>query len=211
MIVVFSRPGREAITSATLAALHTHGGADQVARKALFWVGETLPPELPSAWELMHLLRPPAGSVTDFWALLAAFPDEDLCVFEDDVYPCRNAVVYIERWNDPRFTSFFNPRCYALGPRPLPVGVGWDCSQAIKVPRAVAAQLVAADTTRLGPDHDTAIVEALRGGQMFMHRSLVRHVGKLRAATGKPSPVPGASDYVGDDFDALQEGQAAAQ
>lgn len=206
MIVVFSRPGRETITAQTVHALESHGGlhATEAGNRWLFWIGLTPPPRLPIGWQCFALVREPRGSVADFWELLHTFPGEDLSVFEDDVLPCRNAAIYIERWDCATMTTFFNPHGHPVGSRRLSPTTGFVYSQAIKIPRAVAAKLRGADPSKLGVDHDVAIGIALNGEHVFYHRSLVEHVG-LRRVDGKPcAPRPRyAPDYVGSEFDAL--------
>ena len=208
MIVVFSRPGREQMTAATVNALEGTGGASLLPyeAKALFWVGETPPPAVP--WRCVVFPQKPGGSVADFWLLLRTFPDVDLVVFEDDVFPCRNAVPYIDRWVAPTterdvLTSFFNPRGVPVGPRRER-----ECftySQAIKIPRALAAQLRNADTSKTGrADHDNVIGMLLLawGLPVYYHRSLVEHMSMYSVIPRGPRPLT-PKDFVGRDFDAL--------
>lgn len=186
MIVVFSRPGREALTAATLRQLEDHGGGHLIPheKKALFWTGETPPPAaLP--WRAICFPQPPAGNVADFWLLLRTFPDVDLVVLEDDVVACRNALPYMECLETDRLTSFYNPRCFREGLRHLDAS-GFNYCQAIKLPRQLAAMLRKEDPSRpvatgCPPSYDNVIGFFLAEyGQPFLqHRSLVEHTGRV--------------------------------
>lgn len=210
MIVVFSRPGREALTAATVRALEDHGGAHHLPydQKALFWVGETPPPAM-LPWRAICFPQPPGGGPADFWLMLRTVPtDQDLIVFEDDVAPCRNAVRYIaDRWVSPNFTSFFNPRGWPVGLRWLG-DQGFACTQAIKIPAALAQRLASSDpsATHRPPrqDFDLCLSDLLRSWKepVHYHRSIVQHQLGPRA-NGKPRAPLQAADFVGADFDAL--------
>jgi hypothetical protein len=166
-------------------------------------VGESPPP--PSPWRAICFPQTPGGSVADFWLLLRTFQGRDLVVLEDDVFPCRNAVPYMARWDVPRFTSFFNPRGFPVGPRTV-ANECFTYSQAMKIPRALAERLRVADPASTGVhDHDNAIGKLLIGwGEpVYYHRSLVEHLALHsvgRVSGPRPLTPP---DYVGRDFDAL--------
>lgn len=214
MIVVFSRPGREALTAATLGLLEVHGGGHHIPheKKALFWTGETPPPPaLP--WRSICFPQKPAGSVADFWLLLRTFPDVDLVILEDDIQPCANAVRFMDRWADDRVTSFFNGRDHRVGPR---AGSTFALSQAVKIPARLARALRHSDPGMFPRvvDSDLMIAAFLGawGEEIYQHRSIVRHIGKTRANGRRASAPMQPVDYVGDDFDALQGiGQADTQ
>lgn len=200
MILVFSRPGREAMTSATLHALEDHGGGHLLPyeSKALFWVGETPPPAaLP--WRAICFPQAPAGNVADFWLLLRTFPDVDLVVLEDDVKPCRNALPCMARWSSPHLTTFYNPRDFRQGLRHLDAS-GFNYAQAMKLPRELAARLRSEDPTRI-PDHrfyDNVIGAFLTewSEPFVQHRSLVEHMGRVSIA--RPGAIRG---HCAVDFD----------
>jgi hypothetical protein len=210
MIVVFSRPGREELTAETVRALEEHGGGHRLPleSKCLFWVGETPPP--PTPWRALIFPQPPGGSVPDFWRLLRALPDLDLVVLEDDIRPCRNAVPYMEWWPSLLFTSFYNPRGLAVGPRNE--NECFTYSQAIKIPRALAARLRAEDPAQTGRrDHDNAIGMLLLKWRapIYYHRSLVEHVGAPSIIRGSGTRPKAPPDFVGLDYDAWA-GRAAS-
>lgn len=214
MIVVLSCAGREETTAATLHALEVHGGGHFIPpdKKTLFWVGETPPPPaLP--WRAICFPQKRGGAVRDFWLLLRTFPDEDLVVFEDDVYPSANAVPYMDRWVSEHLTSFFNGRNHPLGPRP---GKTFALSQAMKIPARLARALRESDPSMFPQltDHDLAIAAFLHAWdeKVYQHISIVRHVGKVRANGRRASAPMTPADYVGDEYDSLHGvGQDGAQ
>jgi hypothetical protein len=202
MIVVFSRPGREADTAETVAQLESHGGGHALPHdeKTLFWVGESPPPRVP--WRCICFPQRPAGSVADFWLLLRTLRGRALVVLEDDVRACRNALPYMEQWGAPTLSSFYNLRGFAPGPRLLD-SQGFCYSQAIKLPAELVDALADVGPPPNVRDHDIAIGKRIGDTLVWYHRSLVRHVGAVRA-DGRRSPVTkNPADYVGDDFDAL--------
>ncbi len=199
MIVVFSRPGREPLTAATLAALEGHGGGHLLPyeSKTLFWVGETPPPPgLP--WRAICFPQKPGGNVADFWLLLRTFPDVDLVVVEDDVKPCRNALPHMDRCAAEHLTTYYNPRQYREGLRHVDAS-GFSYAQAFKLPRELAARLRAEDPTRI-PDHrfyDNVIGAFLTEWRepFVQHRSLVEHTGRVSIARPGATRVHVAADF----------------
>lgn len=185
LVAVQAIPGREQYTRATVEALHTIGGASELAEpRVLVWTGIAPPPfPLPHGWALVHWQQEPAGHRRDLWRLLQLpAEDEDLIVFEDDVLPCRNAVRYMARWSEDCFTTFCNLRRLGPGPRRIDRNLFWG-TQAWKAPaRLVARFLAAGDTAPKGNHHggDTRIGLLLQqwGEMIWYHRSLVQHVGE---------------------------------
>jgi hypothetical protein len=214
VIVVFSRPGRESLTAATLHDLEVHGGGHYIPheRKALFWTGETPPPSgLP--WRAICFPQAPAGNVPDFWLLLRTFQDVDLCVFEDDVQPCANALPYIEHYPTEHLTTFYNPRQLRQGLQ-LVDGSGFNHAQAIKLPRELAARLRVEDPTTI-PDHrfyDNVIGAFLTAWRepYRQHRSLVEHTGRVSIARPGALRAHAAPDF-DRAFDALLLGRTEGQ
>jgi hypothetical protein len=214
MIVVFARPGRDALTQRTVELLEGPGGGAAVRLKVLWWVGETAPPPLPASWWPEWSRRPPGGPIADFWELLrtAWYFHEDLTVFEDDVIPCRNLIPYVERRPARHFTTYFNPWGRAVGvPELLTDTRGFDCSQAVTIPARLVGQLAAlpdptGGTRKNNKDgHDLALHDWLQrwGERVFWHRSLVQHE-KGPSANGMPRPRwLQDPNFVGTDFDAL--------
>lgn len=212
VVVVFAIPGREETTRATVEALDGLGGGSQLdCEKILFWSGATGPIDVPAGWRAVWRMQDKRGSVaalSDFVAMLDVVGDRDLVFIEDDVMPCKNALRYMVAWDGPHATHFFNPRGVAVGPRQLPP-LGFDFSQALKIPARVVAALRAAPPTSIGPKDgwDLAIGRCLHrlGEPLYQHRSLVQHVGFQSLWTpgnNLAKRMPGR-DWPGADFDAL--------
>jgi len=214
VVVVFAIPGREDVTGATLDALDGPGGASTLTcERLLFWSAPTQPIAVPAGWRAHWHEQAARGSVAamgDFVAMLDVVGDRDLLFFEDDVYPCKNAVPYIARLALPHVVHFFNASSpmHPYGPRKLPPG-GFEFSQALRIPAAVVAALRDTPPTSRGrfDGWDLAIGMCLHrlGLPLYQHRSLVRHVGfhsMWNPGNDIARRLP-ARDYPGDDFDAL--------
>jgi hypothetical protein len=211
-VVVFAVPGREDITSATLAALHGPGGGSKLTcDRILFWTGLADPVAAPPGWITVHNkhgARGSAAAMGDFCKVLDIVGDRDLVFIEDDVLPCRNALPYMAAWSSPYVTHFFNPMGQPLGPRKLPLG-GFEFSQTIKIPARIVAALRADPPRSIGRNDgwDLAVGRqiAKMGEPLYHHRSLVQHVGftsMWNPGNELAKRLP-ARDWPGADFDAL--------
>jgi hypothetical protein len=188
-VVVQAIAGREQITRATCWALDGIGGASKLpAPPVLYWTGADAPAfDLPPGWTLLHDVRAPQGHRRDHWRMLQTVPEgADLVVYEDDVMPCRNAVVYMAAWPQDVFTTFYRApnQAPAGAARLLDPRMGFWGTLAIKIPARLVQRLAAApDSTNAGKlpkeGADTRVGRLLEQWRepVYYHRSLVQHVG----------------------------------
>jgi len=201
-------------TLPTIDELHTIGGAPHLRQPpVLSWTDLEPPPfDLPPRWSLSHWVQPPAGHRRDLWRLFGLVPaGVALIVLEDDVRPCRNALVYMERWQSDHFTTFFNMTRPAMrNGREPPIGLqpidrkwGFWGTQAFKVPASLLRRFVAAGDSDprphlRGDGGDTWMSRLMVqwGEPVHYHRSLVQHVGAVSihnpkaTLTGVRAPAP---------------------
>ena len=224
-IVVLGCPGREELTFQTVALFDGHGGgADLDVPKVLYWNGRTPPPAVPPGWKVEWGRKhdddadgPAKRCRDDVWRMLRWAGDCDLVYLEDDVVPCRNALPFMVRWPIPLFTTFFNIRSLREGPWTIDVSGFWG-TQAVKIPARILSRFQAEGAEKprfahFGQDMVFSDLLTAWKEQIFVHRSIVQHVGEVsifqpRAKlTGARAP---AADFPGVDFDAgqLQIGNA---
>jgi len=211
-VVVLGCPGREDVTARTLADLDGNGGgrALRIGEKWLHWSGATPPPEPPQGWLVEWSHKSRDGARVDTWRMLRWAGDCDLVYIEDDVLPCKNALPYMFRWSLDRFTTFHNLRSLPVGPWMID-GSGFWGTQAVKIPRRLLARLQAegADRPRqphFGQDMVMSDLLAAWGEPIYVHRSLVQHVGAKSIHSPRSKLVGGrapAKDFPGVDFDAM--------
>ena len=216
-VVVLGCPGREETTFSTVAALDGHGGGSNLdGGKFLYWNGETPPPPVPKGWSVEWGRRDegdshrPTRTRVDVWRMLRWAGNCDLVYLEDDVLPCRNALLYMHVWPSEKFTTFFNIRNLPHGPWTID-NAGWWGSQAAKIPARLLSRFQADGAEKTKSLHfgqDMVMSRLLQSWkeQIYVHRSIVQHVGdvsifqpgaKLTAARAP------ARDFVGYDYDAL--------
>lgn len=211
MIAVFSRPGREQLAARTLALLDSQGGAARCpGDRVLWWVGETSPPREPIGWLVEWRRRPLGGPAVDFFEMLRVLSAAatDLTVFEDDIVPCRNLALYVERRPVEWLTSYFNPWRRPVGTHLLSASVGFDCSQAITIPARLVERLAASVDPGPAENHkgqDVVINDWLLawGEPVTWERSLVQHVKGPRSNGEPRARWLSDAQFVGEDFDAL--------
>jgi len=156
---------------------------------------------------------------------------ERLLYFEDDLWPCRNAVARMVAVPVPEGTalvSYHDKRWRSLGrtavgvhvvPAPDVDGKGFWGSQALSIPRRALEYLATRDpyairTANTARNCDRVLEDYVAVSpwpRIAYHApSLIRHVGEVSVAhpdrTNPPTHIPW--NYAGDDFDALSLGPA---
>lgn len=218
-ITMMSLTGRETLTQQTIQLLNNRGGARGFDCRLFYFApdGRHQVLEVPANWTVQREVW--SGQLPDFWWLVQTIPtDRDWLFLEDDLHPCTNAVIAMERMEVPEdigLLSFFDMRNQfdRVGIWRDPVNQYLWGSQAIKIPARVIPilqQYSRDEVTRakfLG-GWDTWIGMAVEhAGYRLGHYapSLVQHVGmtSLAYASTPHSHRPTTRNYPGEDYDAL--------
>lgn len=225
IFVVTACEGRELTSAATLAALEHHGGGHLCPVKELHWTGPTAPPFEHPGFELVWFPGYRGNSRAALFRTIAhatrRHPGYDVVIVEDDVSPARNAMAYVQSWQRPTFTTFFNTRGWPLGIHQLDASGFWGL-QCVRIPAELAARLGAedpnADAWLRNPSNPTVMMPGLHGGDfsigrmlrawgepVYQHRTLFQHVGAQSLCEPKATlkGIRVARDFVGEDFDCL--------
>jgi hypothetical protein len=225
-VAVISVQGREYLTGECIKALSGRGGLnDMDCRRRVYWSGTYEPPKFPG-WEVVSCPIDRPASLSLLRVLEGTQPGHDLLFFEDDVIPCRNAVVAASRVIAPitaGLISFYDYRCEWKSPGLFVAPkkrVFWG-SQAVKFSASVIERLIPLLIDRCKSDlkagritakqvgWDTWIGKAVEGdlGLDVLHYSptLFQHGGAKWSIANQGSKHPYAENFPGEEWDALSD------
>lgn len=192
ILVVMAMSGREKLTADTIRRLDDYGGASRVEMpRVLHWTAPGRPPFLlPPGWTVIHETRRD-GHRRDLWRIMRdVVGARDLVLFEDDIVPCKNAALYIARWDLPHFSTFHN-MMRRSGLQLIDRNRFFWGIQSVKIPARLVTKFVDAGDTDARPvlkgeGGDTRLGRLLMewGERIYHHQSLVQHVGEF--SVGNP-------------------------
>ena len=219
-VAVLTAARREKVAEKTLWEIHNRGRAWVFPQKVVLYSAplDRKPPVTPLGWRVVHQYGPRGGGA-DFRALVRLLdPTMDALVFEDDVQPCRNALLAMygaKVPDDCAFLSFYDiggrytKRSYHGIVRADPAD-GWWGNQALRLPWWVIRDFNNGRYEACFSNaQDTWLGNIARDRRLSIGvsaPSLVQHVGEdslcnpgagLTGIRG-PSPM-----FPGQDFDAL--------
>lgn len=224
-IAVLTTTRRRAVAEITLRELDVRGGGDQFSRKGIY-CGTMGPaygqPATRDGWSL-HTWPGPLGQVNDFRQLLSRLdPSSPVVFLEDDIQPCRNALIRIAQTpvpSDCAFLAFYDSGvagvgAFFTGPDPgvykrPSLGVFYG-TQAVRIEAHVIRDLLTFPCNQghaPGSDFWLAHYAAGRGLKLAVHSpSLVQHVG-LDSECASGSRLAGVRQptmrFPGEDWDAM--------
>jgi hypothetical protein len=222
-VAMISLEGREFLASQTARTLAGRGGIVKAGLKAtVYWSGVG---EAPSfyGWTVKRFPIERPASLSLLRVLEGTTPGNDLLFFEDDLLPCRNAVIAaatIQRPPMAGLVSFFDYRGewkspgFFIAPKKRDL---WG-SQAVLIPAHVVQTLIPALKEKIEKDRakgnfsargaawDTWLGHAVEDfGFRVVHHSpsLFQHVGAKSSIANVGASHPYAKNFPGEDWDAL--------
>jgi hypothetical protein len=224
-VSVISVQGRETLTRQTLEALAVRGGmAKRGMRGRFYWSGTTAPPTVHESWDVITCPIDRPHTISLMRLFRGVTPGADLLFFEDDIIPCRNAVVAACNFEVPEsagLVSFFDYRSEWSRPGTFIAPINRDLwgSQAIKIPWRVLVNLIPMLEEKIAMDAankaspaksawDTWMGHAVEElGYRIGHYSptLFQHGGAKFSIANIGTRHPYARNFPGEDWDALTE------